>query len=79
MQDFAGTTLMITGGTGSFGTTILKHFLALPIAEVRIVSRDEKKQEDQRQRFRDARIKYHIADVRDFRAMETLTRGVDFV
>jgi UDP-glucose 4-epimerase len=79
MQDFAGTTLMITGGTGSFGTTILKHFLALPIAEVRIVSRDEKKQEDQRQRFGDARIKYHIADVRDFRAMETLTRGVDFV
>lgn len=79
MKDIAGTTLMITGGTGSFGSTILHHFLALPVAEIRIVSRDEKKQEDQRQRFNDPRIKYHIADVRDFRAMESVTRGVDFI
>ncbi len=79
MKDIAGTTLMITGGTGSFGSTILHHFLALPVAEIRIVSRDEKKQEDQRQRFNDARIKYHIADVRDFRAMDSVTRGVDFI
>lgn len=79
MKNIAGTTLMITGGTGSFGSTILHHFLALPVAEIRIVSRDEKKQEDQRQRFNDPRIKYHIADVRDFRAMESVTRGVDFI
>ncbi len=79
MQDFAGTTLMITGGTGSFGSTMLRHFLALPVAEIRIVSRDEKKQEDQRLRFRDARVKYHIADVRDARTMEAVTRGVDFI
>ena len=79
MKDIAGTTLMITGGTGSFGSTILHHFLALPVAEIRVVSRDEKKQEDQRQRFNDPRIKYHIADVRDFRAMESVTRGVDFI
>jgi UDP-N-acetylglucosamine 4,6-dehydratase len=79
MQDFTGRTLMITGGTGSFGSTILRHFLTLPIAEVRIVSRDEKKQEDQRQCFSDPRIRYHLADVRDFRAMEALTRGVDFI
>ena len=79
MQDLAGTTLMITGGTGSFGSTILRHFLALPVGEIRIVSRDEKKQEDQRQRFNDARIKYHIADVRDFRTLEAVTRGVDFI
>jgi len=70
---------MITGGTGSFGTTILRHLLAQPIAEIRIVSRDEKKQEDQRLRFNDARIKYHIADVRDARAMEMISRGVDFI
>jgi UDP-N-acetylglucosamine 4,6-dehydratase len=79
MQDFAGTTLMITGGTGSFGSTMLRHFLALPVAEIRIVSRDEKKQEDQRLRFRDARVRYHIADVRDARTMEAVTRGVDFI
>ncbi|HYC63698.1 MAG TPA: polysaccharide biosynthesis protein [Reyranellaceae bacterium] len=77
--DFTGSTLMITGGTGSFGTTIIGHFLALPIAELRIVSRDEKKQEDQRQRFGDRRLKYHIADVRDARTIETLTRGVDYI
>lgn len=79
MGDFTGRTLMITGGTGSFGTTILRHLLAHPIAEIRIVSRDEKKQEDQRLRFGDARIKYHIADVRDARAMEMVSRGVDFI
>ena len=76
---FSGATVMITGGTGSFGSTILKHFLALPVAEVRVVSRDEKKQEDQRQRFGDSRIKHHVADVRDFRAMESVARGVDFI
>lgn len=79
MQDFSGSTLMITGGTGSFGSTILHRFLALPIGEIRVVSRDEKKQEDQRLRFNDPRIKYHIADVRDFRTMEAVTRGVDFI
>ncbi len=78
-QDFLGKTLMITGGTGSFGSTILRHFLSLPIGEVRIVSRDEKKQEDLRQRFSDPRVKYHIADVRDFRAMDSVARGVDFI
>ena len=79
MQDFSGKTLMITGGTGSFGSTVLGRFLSLPIGEIRIVSRDEKKQEDQRQRFGDPRVKYHIADVRDFRAMDSVARGVDFI
>jgi len=79
MPDYSGKTLLITGGTGSFGSTMLAHFLALPIGEIRVVSRDEKKQEDQRQRFRDARIKYHLGDVRDLRTMENVTRGVDFI
>jgi UDP-glucose 4-epimerase len=79
MQDFTDRTLLITGGTGSFGSTILRHFLSLPVAEVRIVSRDEKKQDDLRQTFGDGRIRYHLADVRDFRAMESLTRGVDYI
>ena len=79
MQDFSGSVLMITGGTGSFGSTMLRHFLKLPVGEIRIVSRDEKKQEDQRLRYEDARVRYHIADVRDLRAMEMATRGVDYI
>lgn len=78
-MDLAGSTLMITGGTGSFGSTILNHFLSHPVSEIRIVSRDEKKQEDQRKQFRDARLKYYIADVRDARTMDMITRGVDFI
>ena len=78
-RGFTGATVMITGGTGSFGSTILKHFLTLPVAEVRVVSRDEKKQDEQRRCFADGRIKHYVADVRDFRAMESVTRGVDFI
>jgi len=70
---------MITGGTGSFGSTMLRHFLGLPVREIRIVSRDEKKQEDQRLKFNDSRIKYHLADVRDARAMEMVSRDVDYI
>lgn len=76
---FTGKTLMITGGTGSFGSTILRTFLKLPVAEIRIFSRDEKKQEDQRIRYSDARLKYYIGDVRDLRALENAVRGVDFI
>lgn len=76
---FADCTLMITGGTGSFGSTMLRHFLQLPVREIHIVSRDEKKQEDQRRRFADPRVKYHIADVRDARTIDLLCRGVDFI
>jgi nucleoside-diphosphate-sugar epimerase len=70
---------MVTGGTGSFGTTIISHFLALPIAELRVVSRDEMKQDEQRRRFGDRRLKYHIADVRDAPTIEALTRGADYI
>jgi UDP-glucose 4-epimerase len=76
---FTGSTLMITGGTGSFGSTMLRHFLKLPVREIRIVSRDEKKQDDMRRHFGDTRVRYHIADVRDPRAIDLLCRGVDFI
>ena len=78
-MDLTGSTLMITGGTGSFGSTILRHFMTQSVSEIRIVSRDEKKQEDQRKRFRDPRLKYYIADVRDARTMDMITRGVDYI
>lgn len=79
MDYFSGKTLMITGGTGSFGSTILKTFLKLPIAEIRIYSRDEKKQEDQRIRLSDDRLKYYIGDVRDLRSLQSACRNVDFI
>lgn len=78
-EQFSDKTIMITGGTGSFGSTILKLFLQLPVKEIRIYSRDEKKQEDQRIAFGDNRLKYYIGDVRDTRALGNATRGVDYI
>lgn len=79
MGAISGKTLLITGGTGSFGSTMLRHFLKEPVGEVRIVSRDEKKQEDQRLRHDDPRVRYNIADVRDANAMDLVCRGVDYI
>lgn len=76
---FTDKTLLISGGTGSFGTTVLKRFIDEPFSEIRIFSRDEKKQEDQRNRFNDPRLSYHIGDVRDPAAVRSVTRGVDFI
>jgi UDP-N-acetylglucosamine 4,6-dehydratase/5-epimerase len=71
--------LMITGGTGSFGTTVLKRFLATDVREIRIFSRDEKKQEDMRLAFGDAKIKFHIGDVRHYDSVAQSMAGVDYV
>lgn len=76
---FKGKTLLITGGTGSFGSTVLKRFINEPFDEIRIFSRDEKKQEDQRHRHNDPRLAYYIGDVRDDRSILNATRGVDFI
>ena len=76
---FENRTLLITGGTGSFGTAVLKRFIDEPFSEIRIFSRDEKKQEDQRHRFNDPRLSYYIGDVRDFASVLTATRGVDYI
>jgi UDP-N-acetylglucosamine 4,6-dehydratase len=72
-------TLLITGGTGSFGHSVLKRFLDSDLAEIRIFSRDEKKQDDIRKKHRSSKIKFYIGDVRDQRSVEQAMRGVDFV
>jgi UDP-glucose 4-epimerase len=74
-----GKTLLITGGTGSFGHAVVERFLQTDASEIRVFSRDEKKQEDMRLRFRDDRLKFHIGDVRDFDAIHDALVGVDFV
>jgi len=71
--------LLITGGTGSFGNAVLARFLATDVGEIRIFSRDEKKQDDMRQKYGNARLKFHIGDVRDFDSVYTAMRGVDFI
>lgn len=76
---FTNKTLLITGGTGSFGNAVLKRFLDTDIAEIRIFSRDEKKQDDMRKRYNSAKLKFYIGDVRDVRSVEQAIRGVDYV
>lgn len=76
---FKNKTLLITGGTGSFGNAVLKRFLDTDIAEVRIFSRDEKKQDDMRKRYNSEKLKFYIGDVRDARSIEQTMRGVDYV
>ena len=76
---FDNKTLLITGGTGSFGTAVLKRFIDTDIAEVRIFSRDEKKQDDLRKRFNNKKVKFYIGDVRDYNSVLGAMRGVDYV
>ena len=85
MSEFSGATLLITGGTGSFGNTVLKHFLETDIGQIRIFSRDEKKQDDMRHELQAkypeaaAKVKFYIGDVRDPRSVADAMPGVDFV
>lgn len=85
MSAFDGKTLLITGGTGSFGSTVLKHFLDSDIKEIRIFSRDEKKQDDMRHQLQDEypelakKVRFYIGDVRDERSVRDAMRGVDYV
>ncbi len=71
--------LMITGGTGSFGNTVLKRFLSTDVSEIRIFSRDEKKQEDMRIAFKNPKLKFYIGDVRDYDSVRQAMKGVDYV
>lgn len=85
MDDFAGRTLMITGGTGSFGSTVLKHFLSSDVGEIRIFSRDEKKQDDMRHLLQNrdpdnaGRVRFFIGDVRNRQSVDDAMTGVDYV
>jgi UDP-glucose 4-epimerase len=72
-------TLLITGGTGSFGNAVLKRFIDTGIKEIRIFSRDEKKQDDMRKHHNNSKLKFYIGDVRDSRSVNSAMRGVDFV
>jgi len=72
-------TLLITGGTGSFGNAVLKRFLDTDIKEIRIFSRDEKKQHDMRVEMQNPKIKFYIGDVRDYQSIESALDGVDYV
>ena len=76
---FEGKTLLITGGTGSFGNAVLRRFLQTGVREIRIFSRDEKKQDDMRKRYASDKLKFYIGDVRDPASVVNAMRGVDYV
>jgi UDP-glucose 4-epimerase len=76
---FDNRVLLITGGTGSFGNAVLNRFLNTGIKEIRIFSRDEKKQDDMRHQFQNPKIKFYIGDVRDKRSVDDVMKGVDYV
>jgi len=79
MSLFKDKTLLITGGTGSFGNAVLKRFLDSDIKEIRIFSRDEKKQDDMRHQIQNPKVKFYIGDVRDIRSVDGVMGGVDYV
>ncbi len=76
---FTDACLLITGGTGSFGHAVMRRFLDSPIREIRIFSRDEKKQDDVRKAFNNDKLKFYIGDVRDYSSVLNATRGVDYI
>jgi UDP-glucose 4-epimerase len=79
LKMFKNKTLLITGGTGSFGNAVLRRFLNADLKEVRILSRDEKKQDDMRKRYSHEKLKFYIGDVRDYQSVLNAVRGVDFI
>lgn len=76
---FKGKSLLITGGTGSFGNAVLKRFMSTDIREIRIFSRDEKKQDDMRKELGSDKVKFIIGDIRDYNSISSAMRGVDYV
>jgi UDP-glucose 4-epimerase len=85
MSLFDNKTILITGGTGSFGSTVLKRFLTSDIGQIRIFSRDEKKQDDMRHELQKnypdyaSKVKFHIGDVREIRSVMDAVQGVDYI
>jgi UDP-glucose 4-epimerase len=76
---FKDRVLLVTGGTGSFGNAVVEHFLGSDLAEIRIFSRDEKKQDDMRNLWKSNKLKFHVGDVRDYDSVHDSLRGVDFI
>ncbi|MCH4996228.1 polysaccharide biosynthesis protein [Pectobacterium carotovorum] len=76
---FKNKILLITGGTGSFGNAVLERFISTSIKEIRIFSRDEKKQDDMRKKYNSNKLKFYIGDVRDYQSILNATRGVDYI
>jgi UDP-N-acetylglucosamine 4,6-dehydratase len=76
---FTNKVLLITGGTGSFGNAVLRRFLNSNLREIRIFSRDEKKQDDMRKKYNHSKIKFYIGDVRDYQSVLNVARGADFI
>ena len=76
---FAGKVLLITGGTGSFGNAVLRKFLDSDISQIRIFSRDEKKQDDLRKLYKSTKLKFYLGDVRDYSSVLNAVRGCDFI
>jgi len=76
---FNNKTLLITGGTGSFGNAVLRRFIDSDLHEIRILSRDEKKQDDMRKKYGNSKLKFYIGDVRDYQSVLNVVRGVDFI
>jgi UDP-N-acetylglucosamine 4,6-dehydratase len=79
IMNLSGKSLLITGGTGSFGCAVLNRFLDTDITEIRIFSRDEKKQDDMRKRYSNPKLKFYIGDVRDYKSVLHASRGVDYI
>ena len=76
---FTNKSLLITGGTGSFGNAVLDRFLSTDVKEIRIFSRDEKKQDDMRKKHNNPKLKFYIGDVRDYASVNNALSGVDYV
>jgi UDP-N-acetylglucosamine 4,6-dehydratase/5-epimerase len=76
---FSDKVLLITGGTGSFGNAVLRRFLSSDLREIRILSRDEKKQDDMRRHYHNSKLKFYVGDVRDYQSVLTAVRGADFI
>jgi UDP-N-acetylglucosamine 4,6-dehydratase/5-epimerase len=79
MTSFTNKVILITGGTGSFGNAFINRILVIDVKEIRVFSRDEKKQDDMRKKYNDSRLKFYIGDVRDYNSIDTAMIGVDFV
>jgi len=78
-MNLKGKVLLITGGTGSFGNAVLRRFIGSELSQIRIFSRDEKKQDDMRKKFSNSKLKFYIGDVRDYLSVLNAVRGVDFI